>query len=88
MMSNSFKAALWTALFTFIGTVAFALLGFLSAVTDFLNGNDPSLADDLSSLTRIVMSAAVAFAAGLVNWVVRALQAKGVIPGQGPTYQG
>lgn len=86
-MSNSFKAALYTSLFTFIGTVAFALIGFLAALTDFINGNDASLADNLSILTKIVLSAVVAFAGGLVNWVIRALQAKGVIPGAPPQYQ-
>lgn len=86
-MSNSFKAALYTGLFTFIGTTAIALLGLLAAVTDFINGNDPSLADDLSIFTRVVMSALVALAGALVNWVIRALQAKGVIPGAPPQYQ-
>lgn len=86
-MSNSFKAALYTGLFTFLGTTAIALLGLLASVTNFINGNDPTLVDDLSIFGRIVLSAVVALAGALVNWAIRALQAKGVIPGAPPQYQ-
>ena len=85
-MNDSFKAALWTAIFTFIATASVALLGFLGAVTDFINGNDPDLTDNLSVFVKVVMSAFIAAVSGLVNWLVRTLQAKDVLPGSGPSY--
>lgn len=83
---DAFKAALWTALFTFIGTAGLALIGFLDAVENWINGDDPTLTDDLSTLVRILLSAVVAAGSGLVNWAVRYAQARNVLPGAGPTY--
>lgn len=85
-MSNSLKAALWTALFTFIGTVLAALLPLLAAVENVVNGSDPTLIDDLSIFAKVVVSAAVAGVSGLVNWGVRAAQVRGAIPGETPDY--
>lgn len=86
-MSNSFKAALWTALFTFIATAGTALVGLLGAVTEWINGNDASVVDDWSTFGKIIGSAFIAAVSGLVNWAVRAAQTKGVLPGNGPTYE-
>lgn len=85
-MSDSLKAALWTALFTFVGTVLAALLPLLSAVENWVNGSDPTVVDDLSVFAKVVVSAAIAAASGLVNWAIRAAQAKGALPGAGPNY--
>lgn len=85
-MSNSFKAALWTALFTFLGTVLVAVLNILPAVEGWINGTDPTLTDDLSVFVKVVVSAFIAAASGLVNYAIRALQTAGKIPGNGPTY--
>jgi hypothetical protein len=85
-MSDSFKSALWTALFTFIFTVSTALLGLLAAITEWINGNDPTLVDDISNFGKIALAAIVAAGSGLVNWLVRSLQARGALPGNGPTY--
>lgn len=84
-MTNSFKAALWTAIFTFIATAGTALVGLLGSVTEWINGGDP-IAADVSNFGKVVASAFVAGVAGLVNWAVRAAQAKGVLPGSGPSY--
>lgn len=83
---DAFKAALWTALFTFVGTAGLALLGFLDAVEGWINGDDPTLTDDLSNLVKVLLSAVVAAASGLVNWAVRYAQARDVLPGAGPHY--
>lgn len=85
-ISNEAKAALWTALFTFLATASIGLLGFLGAVEDWLNGNDPDLLDDLALLGRLVGSAVIAAASGLLNYVVRRLQTAGALPGSAPVY--
>lgn len=85
-MSNSLKAALWTAFFTFLGTTLAALLGLLSAVEGWVNGSDPTLQDDLSLFVTIVLSAAIAAASGLVNWAIRAVQVK-TGKGNPPVYE-
>lgn len=85
-MSDSFKSALWTSLFTFTFVVATALLGLLAAVSEWINGNDTTLADDISNFGKIALSAVVAAGSGMVNWLVRSLQARGALPGNGPTY--
>lgn len=85
-MSNSLRAALWTALFSFVATVLIAFVPFLTAVGDWLNGDDPSLVDDWSVFSRVIVSAFVAAVTGLVNWGVRAAQARGKLPGTGPSY--
>lgn len=83
---DSLKAALWTALFTFIGTVAIAFIPFLQAVGDWLNGDDPTLIDDWSTFSRVLVSAFIAAISGLINWAVRFAQEKNVLPGEGPHY--
>lgn len=85
-MNDSLKAALWGALFTFLGTVAFAFVPFLTAIGDWLNGDDPTLVDDWSVFSRVLVSAFIAAVTGLINWFVRWVQAKGKLPGAGPTY--
>lgn len=87
-LADSFKAALWTALFTFVGTAGTALIGLLDAVGRFVQGDDYTLVDDWSVFSKIIVSAAIAGVSGLVNWVVRAAQSKGVLPGRGPSYGG
>ena len=83
---DAFKAALWTALFTFIGTAGLALIGFLGSVSDWLDGSNADLSDDLSNLGKIVLSAVVAAGSGIINWLVRYAQARNVLPGSGPQY--
>ena len=85
-MSNEAKAALWTTLFTFLGTAAAALINFLTAVQAWVAGNDDTLTDDLSILGKVVVSAVIAGIAGLVNYVWRATQAK-LGKGNLPVYQ-
>jgi len=85
-MSNSLKAALWTALFTFVAGVLLGALNLLSAFEGWVNGTDPTLMDDLSVFVKVTAAAFVAAASGLINWAVRAVQARGALPGNGPQY--
>ena len=84
-MSDSLKAALWTALFTFVGTVLIAFVPLLEAVGDWIVGDDANLADDWSAFSRVIVSAFLAAVSGLVNWAVRALQARQGV-GSVPSY--
>lgn len=84
---NELKAALWTAAFTFVATVASAATGLLAAVENVVNGSDPTITDDLATFGKVVLSAAVAAGAFLVNFAYRWAQARGVnLPGATPTY--
>ena len=84
---NELKAALWTAAFTFVATVASAATGLLAAVENVVNGSDPTITDDLATFGKVVLSAAVAAGAFVVNFVYRWAQARGVnLPGAAPTY--
>lgn len=84
---NELKAALWTAAFTFVATVASAATGLLAAVENVVNGSDPTITDDLATFGKIVLSAAIAAGAFLVNFAYRWAQARGVnLPGATPTY--
>ena len=84
---NELKAAAWTAAFTFAATVAAALTGLLAAVENVVNGTDPTITDDLATFGKVVLSAAIAAGAFLVNFAYRWAQAKGApLPGATPTY--
>lgn len=86
-VKNSLKAAVFTGVFTFLSTISIALLGFLTSLTEFINGDDPVIADDVNALGKVVLAAVVAFFASLVNWLYRFAQAKGApLPGSKPAY--
>lgn len=84
-MSNALKAALWTALFTFLAVFGIATIGFLQDVASWASG-DALTFPDVSVLGKAAVSAFAAAATGLVNWVVRLAQSKGALPGAGPVY--
>ena len=82
-LPDSLRAAIMTTIFTFVGTVGAATLGLLSEVDGWINdGVQP----DWSAFGSVVLSAAVAVAAGIVNWVVREVQAR-TGRGQPPHYE-
>jgi hypothetical protein len=83
---DAFKAALWTALFTFIGTAGLALIGFLDAVADWIDGSNTDLSDDLSNLGKVLLAAVVAAGSAIINWLVRWAQSRDILPGSGPHY--
>jgi len=85
--SDAVKAALWTALWSFLGL--FALLTLTPWIADVAQWADSRGAEpfpDLSVLGYGLISALAATASGLIGFLVRALQAAGVLPGSGPGY--
>ena len=69
--TNAAKAALWTALFSFIGLFSVTLLGWLQEVLGYG-----------------FVAATASTAIGAVNFAVRYAQARNVLPGSGPSYDG
>lgn len=89
-MNDALKAALWTALFTFVAVFGISLLGWVSDVAAWASSNTTT-STDFPSITPLAKAAVAAVAAGvtgLVNWVVRFAQSKGALPGNGPSYPG
>lgn len=87
-MSDALKAALWTALFTFIAVFGISLAGWIADVAAWASANDTT-AGAFPSVTPLGKAAVAAIAAagsGLVNWIIRAAQSKNVLPGSGPSY--
>lgn len=83
-MSNELRAAVTTAVITFLTLFTTAAVGFVGQLQEWAStgGEFP----DVSVLGRAAVSAALAALAGLVNYAYRWLQAKQVLPGSGPTY--
>lgn len=84
-MPNSLRAALATALFTFFAAFGAGLLGWLAAVAEWAATSGTADFPDLSVLGYLAVSAFVAAAAGLTNWVVRYAQER-TGAGVTPTY--
>jgi hypothetical protein len=85
-MTNEIKAAGWTFLFSFIALFGTAALGWLQEVIEWASTSGETPLPGLSTIGYAAVSAVAAAAIGLVNFVVRFAQAKGVIPGETPTY--
>lgn len=83
---NSAKAAGWTFVFSFIGLFSVTLLGWLQDVTVWASDSGVAEFPTLSVLGYGAVAAATSAAIGVVNFVVRYAQGKGVLPGNGPTY--
>lgn len=58
-------------LFTLIGTFLLQLLGLLADIQEWVNGGD---APSYDTVGKAIVSAVIAAAVGLVNWVVRYIQ--------------
>lgn len=84
-MSDSLKAALWTALWTFIGLFVFSLLGFVGDISKWADGSLNHF-PDVAPLAKAAVSALAAAFAGLLNFIFRFAQTKNVLPGQPPKY--
>lgn len=85
--ADAFKAALWTALFSFLTLFGTSLLGWLSDVQEWASGSTEAFPDP-STLASAGIAAAVAAMIGLVNFGIRYAQAqtgKGTGPRYGPT---
>ncbi len=85
-MSNEFKAALWTALFTFVTLFGTSVLGFVQALTDWASSDGTVDFPDVSTLGKAAVAAALAAVTGLINYVVRVAQSRQLLPGAGPQY--
>lgn len=84
-LSDPTKAALATAVFTFLSTAGLTILNLLGKIQEWLNGGDPITIEDVSVAGKVVLSAVVAAGAGLVNYAVRAWQ-RHKDPTAGPRY--
>lgn len=86
-MTDELRAALWTAAFTFAALFGTSVLGWVQAVIEWANsGGNVDVFPDVTVLGKAAVAAAGAAITGLLNWAVRAAQARGVLPGRGPTY--
>jgi hypothetical protein len=85
-MSNELKAAAWTFLFSFIALFGVSAVGFLQEVIEWASSSGVEPLPGMSTIGYAAVSAVASAAIGLVNFVVRYAQAKGVIPGETPTY--
>lgn len=81
-LSNSAKAALYTVLFSFLSTLGLTLLDTLQKVDEWVQ---TGVAPDWNAQGKVIISAVVAAAAGVVNYVVRFVQTKND-PTAGPKY--
>lgn len=83
---DALRAALWTALFAFLGLFGLGLVGWLTDLLAWASSEGQSAFPPLSTLGYLLVAAVVSAAIGLVNGIVRWAQAQGVIPGSGPSY--
>lgn len=86
-LSNPARAALWTAVFTFVGLFGLSTLGWLQDVWEWANDStNVVLFPDPRVLMKAAVAAAVSAIIGLVNFVVRWTQERGFLPGRTPVY--
>jgi hypothetical protein len=85
-LSNPLKAGVSTAVFTFLGLFGASLVGWVQAVVDWAAASGAGEFPSVSVLGKAALSAGGATLVGLLNYVVRELQAAGLLPGSGPTY--
>jgi hypothetical protein len=85
VMTDSVKAALYTALWTFIGVFGVSLLGWIGDVAVWAS-SDTEMFPSVTPLGKAAVAALAAAAAGFVGWVVRWTQSHGWLPGEAPQY--
>lgn len=85
-MKDALRAAAWTALFSFVTLFGASVAGWLQDVAAWASSSGREPLPGLSVLGYGFVAAAAAAAIGLVNFIVRAAQARGVIPGRPPRY--
>lgn len=84
-MSNSLKAALYTALWSFLGVFSVSLLGWLGDVATWA-GTDGAEFPAVTPLGKAAVAAFAAAASGAIGWVVRIAQSHHLLPGSAPSY--
>lgn len=87
-MLDAIKAAAYTALWTFLGSLAVLCMSWLTDVANWANASGHATLPNLSTVGFAVLSALLAAASGFVTFVVRALQSAGALPGSPPKYNG
>ncbi len=85
-MTNELKAALWGALFAFLGVFIASTLPVVYEFIGWLNDGAEGVMPDLSVVAKAGLAAAAAALTFLVNYAVRWFQAKGWLKGEGPSY--
>lgn len=83
---DALKSALYTALWTFLGSVAILATGWLADVAKWASSSGHAPLPGLSVIGYAVLSALLAAAGGVVAFAVRFAQSKNVLPGQPPTF--
>ena len=84
---NSFKAGLWTALWTFIGTFALlTLTPWVADVAEWAQAEGALAFPELSTLAYGAVAALTSAASGLIGFVVRVTQGHTSLPGGPPSY--
>jgi hypothetical protein len=86
--SNAWKAAVSTAVFSFVAVVLGSFLTLFSSLQDWIgNGDTEALLEDIKASAKVTLSAFIAVWTGIVNYVFRWVQARvPAIPGDGPVY--
>lgn len=79
--------ALYVALWAFLGPLLLLTLGFIQALAEWASTSGATPLPGLSSIGYALVAAACSAAAGVVAFVVRYAQAKGVVAGEPPKYQ-
>lgn len=85
-LSDSLKSALYTALWTFLGTVALLSVGWLQDIAKWSSTNGHAPLPGLSTVGYALIGGFVSAASGLVAFIVRALQANTAFPGEPPSF--
>lgn len=84
-LPNPLKAALWTALFSFISLFGLSALGWLAHLYTWANSGGTEQLPDITVLAYAAGSASISAVIGLVNFVVRWAQERAGV-GTVPTY--
>lgn len=83
---DKLKAALRTALWSFIALFAMSSLGWLQQVAEWASSSGKTPMPGLSVLGYAAVSAVVAAGIGLVNFAGVWAQGQGILPGSPPSY--
>lgn len=86
-LRRALRPALWAALWAFLGPVLLMFLGVIQDVAEWASTSGRAPLPGLSSLGFALVAAACSAAAGLVAFLVRYAQAKGLVAGEPPAYQ-
>ncbi len=85
-LTDAARAGVVTAFFTFLTTFLTGAAGWWQAVMDWVTTSGQAPFPDISVLGTAAVAAFLAALTGLANYLYRAAQSQGVLPGNGPTY--